>query len=76
MATRKQYVLMHGQLAEHCNCSFMFSLDDFRMINPRKWGYRSVTTGSYKRREKLFVGDNGKTYKVWPDWSVREVRAS
>jgi hypothetical protein len=53
-------------------CHFMMSSDDFR-FPPAAHGYTLITTGRYDRAARLFIGDDGMRYRIFPDWSARAV---
>ncbi len=49
------------------NVLFMMEETDFRFGK----GYTPVTSGRFAKG--IFTGDDGKTYRVYPDWSAKEV---
>lgn len=51
---------------------FLMNSNDFRLTNPAfASGYTIITEGTHKSKDKLFLGKNGITYKVYQDWSVK-----
>ena len=53
------------------NVLFMMNKDDFRLADA-KFGYTVLGDAKYNNKIKTLVS-NGKTYKVFSDWSVKSV---
>jgi hypothetical protein len=52
------------------NVLFMMNKDDFRIADG-KFGYTVLGDAKYTNKTKTLAA-NGKTYKVFSDWSVKE----
>jgi hypothetical protein len=49
---------------------FMMKHDDFRFGTEN---YKTITTGRHDRKEGRFYGENGHVYRVFSDWSARDL---
>ena len=70
--TKRTITVVHTDDFNGHSADFLMATDDFRhpLVDP-KWGYTLVTTGKRNVKARTFAGDNGKTYTVFSDWSVR-----
>ena len=73
--TPKKVIVLCKDYNGHKNVLFMMKEDDFRLKDDYrlKDNWSVVTQGTHNFKEKVFVGTNGKKYKTFSDWSVKEM---